>query len=55
MVEALRYFCTSFLNWVSYAVPDYLDKVNIVDFGVVILGSFAISIFIRSIGGKNNG
>lgn len=55
MVEALRYFCTSFLAWISYAVPDFVDKIDVIDFGVVFLVIFAILIFVRSIGGKNNG
>ncbi len=55
MVEVLRYFCTSFLAWISYAVPDFVQKIDIVDFGTVFLGCFAILIFIRAIGGKNNG
>ena len=55
MVEALRYFCTSFLSWLSFSVPDFVDKIDIVDFGTVFLGCFAILVFIHSIGGKNNG
>ena len=55
MVEALRYFCTSFLAWISYAVPDFVTKIDVVDFGVVYLVCFTILIFIRAIGGKYNG
>ena len=55
MVEALRYFCTSLLAWISFVVPDFVAKIDVVDFGIVFLGCFAILIFIHAIGGKYNG
>lgn len=55
MVEALSFFCKSLLSWISYAVPSFVEKIDIVDFGIVSIVCLAIIIFVRSIGGKKNG
>ena len=55
MVEALSFFCKSLLSWIAYAVPDFVSRIDIVDFGTVAIVSLAIIIFIRSIGGNKNG
>ena len=54
MVEALSFFCKSLLSWITYAVPDFVSRIDIVDFGTVAICSLAILLFIRSIGGKNS-
>ena len=55
MVDALYFFCTSFLNWLATSVSDFVSKIDIVDFGTVAILSLAIIIFLRSIGGNKNG